>query len=252
MQYGIKQYIFVIRELTAREIKRKYSRSVLGILWSVLNPLLFMGLMSIVFWEISKSSTYPVYYIISYTIWSMFNVATKTSITAFEDNKNLFQKTKLPRLVFVLSRNYTAFVNMLFSFVALLISLCIFRIMLSPSVIMFFIAALFELMFSIGVSIILASLYVFYKDVKFLWENIIVLLVHMLAIYMPIEVYPESIRYYMEINPLFIFADVARMSILEKSFELDRMLVMAMWAVGSFIIGLVVFKSLENKIVEKI
>ena len=64
MEYGLKQYIFVIRELTTREIKRKYSRSVLGILWSVLQPLLFMIVMSFVFSGYAPSKTnFPVYYL---------------------------------------------------------------------------------------------------------------------------------------------------------------------------------------------
>lgn len=132
MQYGIKQYIFVIRELTAREIKRKYSRSVLGILWSVLQPLLFMIIMSIVFSGFSSKETiYPVYYLTGYTVWTMFNNATLTAMSVFEDNKRLLEKTKLPREVFLLSRNYTAFVNLVFSTVALSAVILFYRLPIS-------------------------------------------------------------------------------------------------------------------------
>ena len=92
----IRQYWFVIRELTAREIKRKYARSVLGILWSVINPLLFMIVISVVMGTFTNNGKlYPVYYITGYTIWIMFYTATITSITAFIDNKMRFASSSL-------------------------------------------------------------------------------------------------------------------------------------------------------------
>ena len=124
----IKQWIFVLRELTAREIKRKYARSVMGIIWSVLNPLLFMLVISLAFGVFLGNKQYPVYYGIGYTIWNMFNIATKTAMTSLVDNRNLVFKSKLPRMLFVVSRNYTEIVNMFFSFIAVFIIICIYQV----------------------------------------------------------------------------------------------------------------------------
>ena len=253
MNYGIKQYIFVIRELTAREIKRRYARSVLGIVWSVLNPLLFMIVMSIVFSGFAtRSVSYPAYYITGYTLWTMFNTATTTSMTAFEDNKNLFQKTKLPREVFVLSRDYTALVNLGFSCIALLIVLAVFRIRPNWTIIIFAIDVLFEMLFSIGVSFMLATIYVFYKDIKFLWKNFIVLLVHMVAVYIPIERYPESLHQITRLNPLYIYPNIARRCILEGEYDIGELKLMIIWALVAIAVGLFVFKIKENDIVKKL
>ena len=169
MEYGLKQYIFVIRELTAREIKRKYSRSVLGIMWSVLNPLLYMIVMSLVLsgYTLDKK-LYPVYYITGFTLWTMFSTSTSTSMSAFEDNRDLFQKSKLPREIFVLSRVYTAFVNLGFSCIALVLVLICFRISLNWTIVILFVDVLFELIFTIGVSFLLATIYVFYKDIQYI------------------------------------------------------------------------------------
>lgn len=253
MEYGLKQYIFVIRELTAREIKRKYSRSVLGILWSVLNPLLFMFVMSFVFsGYASVKSIYPLYFITGYTIWTLFNTATTTSLTAFEDNKLLMQKTKLPRELFVLSRDYTAFVNLGFSLVALFIVLFFFRVKLSWTLLLLPITVLAELLFTIGVSLVLATTYVFYRDIKFLWHNLIVALVHMMAIYMPIERYPDNLRIYTENNPIFIFADLSRQCIIYGTYDFHEMIKMICWSVIMFLIGIVTLKLKENEIIKKI
>ncbi|WP_458457733.1 ABC transporter permease [Pseudobutyrivibrio sp.] len=253
MNYGIRQYIFVIRQLTAREITRKYARSFLGIIWSVLNPLLFMIVMSIVFSGFSTNRTmYPVYYVTGFTLWSMFNTATTTSMTAFEDNKNLFQKTKLPREIFVLSRDYTALVNLGFSCIALLIVLAVFRVRLNWTVIIFVVDVFFEMLFSIGVSFILATIYVFYKDIKFLWRNFIVLLVHMVAVYIPIERYPESLHEITRLNPLYFYPNIARRCVLEGSVDVQELKLMVIWGVGMLLVGLLVFKYKENDIVKKL
>ncbi len=253
MNYGIKQYIFVIRELTAREIKRKYARSVLGIFWSVLNPLLFMIVMSLVFSGfMGRASDFPVYYVTGFTMWSMFSTATSTSMTAFEDNKNLFQKTKLPREIFVLSRDYTALVNLGFSFIALLIVLIVFRVRPNLAFLIIIVDVFFEMLFSIGVSFILATIYVFYKDIKFLWRNFIVLLVHMVALYIPIERYPENLHEITRLNPMFFYPNIARRCVLEGSFDIAELKLMVIWGVGTFLLGLLVFKYKENDIVKKL
>lgn len=253
MNYGLKQYIFVIRELTVREIKRKYSRSILGILWSVLHPLLFMVIMSIVFSGFSdKKTLYPVYYLTGYTIWSMFNVATMTSMSVLEDNKTLLSKTKLPREVFILSRNYTAFVNLLFSTVALIMVLIFFKVHVDWTVVFYIIAALSEALFTIGVSFFISTIYVFYKDIRFIWKNILIVIVHMIAIYIPIERYPKNLEGITRKNPLFIFADVARRSILENSFDVVEVRSMLIWSISVFLLGLLFFKSKEDAIINKV
>ena len=106
----IEQYIFVIRELVSREIKRKYARSMLGIVWSVLNPLLTMAVMSMIFTYMFERSIekFPIYYLTGNIFWSMYTTATNGALTALVDNKNMLMKVKLPMLVFPLSRSCTA------------------------------------------------------------------------------------------------------------------------------------------------
>ena len=94
------QYAFVIRQLTSREIKRKYARSYLGIVWSVLNPLLSMTVLSLIFSQIFQRSieNYPIYYLTGYLLWQTFTGATNASMTALADNKMLLLKVKFPML----------------------------------------------------------------------------------------------------------------------------------------------------------
>ena len=253
MEYGLKQYIFVIRELTAREIKRKYSRSVFGILWSVLNPLLYMVVMSVVLSGYSlDKETYPIYYITGYTLWSMFSTATSTAMTAFIDNRNLFQKSKLPREVFVVSRVYTAFVNLLFSCIAMVLVLIFYRIKLNWTVFIFAIDVFFELIFTIGFSFLLATIYVLFKDIQYIWKNTIVLLVHMVAVLYPLERYPEKLHKITKLNPMYIYPNIARRCVLEGMYDLDELKLMVIWAFISIVLGMLVFKIFENEMVKRL
>ncbi len=253
MEYGLKQYIFVVRELTTREIKRKYSRSVLGILWSVLNPLLYMVVMSVVLSGYSlNKETYPIYYITGFTLWSMFSTATTTAMTAFEDNRNLFQKSKLPREIFVISRVYTAFVNLMFSCIAMVLVLIYYRISLNWTIIFFAIDVLFELVFTIGFSFFLATIYVLCKDIQYIWKNIIVLLVHMVAVLYPLERYPEKLHRITRLNPMYVYPNIARRCVLEGSYDLNELKLMVLWAIVSLVFGLLVFKICENEMVKRL
>ena len=98
----IGQYVFVIRQLVAREIKRKYSRSYLGILWSVLNPLLNMVVLSFIFTKMFSRSieNYPLYLLTGQMIWQLFTGATSSAMTAVVDNRVMLTRVKFPMAIF--------------------------------------------------------------------------------------------------------------------------------------------------------
>ena len=126
----MKQHAFIVRELTMRELRRKYARSALGILWSVLNPLLSMAVLSLIFSGMFRRSieNYPIYYLCGYLIWQMFTAATMASISVFADNRALLLKVQLSPELFLIARVMTAFVNLLFSLIAFAAVLIVFAI----------------------------------------------------------------------------------------------------------------------------
>lgn len=145
----VKQYLFVINELTAREIKRKYARSSLGIIWSVLNPLLNMVVMSLIFSTMFKRSieNFPIYFLTGQMFWSLFSGATNSAMTALVDNKGLLVRAKLPKQTFILSRIYTSLVNFGYTLIAYVMMLAVFRIKLSWTMALLPLDVLFGLVF---------------------------------------------------------------------------------------------------------
>ena len=250
-----KQYFFVIRELTSREIKRKYSRSYLGILWSVLNPLLSMAVISLIFSQLFKRSidNYPIYYLTGFILWQLFTGATNAAMTALVDNKMILIKVKLPMEIFILARIYTALVNLGYSMMAYVVMLLVFQV--KPNLTMFFfpIIVFFLLVFTMGISFILAWAYVFFGDVKHLYSVLLTLWMYCSAIFYPVERLEGIIRKIIEINPIFNYIDSMRSIIMQgrlPSFE--EIFRMVVWAVVIYFLGYYIFRKNRNKIMQKI
>ena len=191
-----KQSYFVIQELVSRELKRKYSRSRLGILWSVLSPLLSMAVLSLVFSAMFRKSieNYPVYYLTGFILWNFFTTSTNTAMTALADNQTLILQVKFPREVFPFARVYTAFVNFLYSLIAYGIILLIFGIRLSAAVFLFPVIVFFIFLFSLGMGYLLSVLYVFFGDVRHLYSVFLTLWMYLSALFYPLELLPETMQ----------------------------------------------------------
>ena len=251
----IRQYIFVIRELTAREIKRKYARSSLGIIWSVLNPLLNMVVMSLLFSTMFRRSieNFPIYYLTGQIFWTLFSGGTKSSMTSLVDNKSLLIKAKLPKQTFVLSRVYTSLVNFGYTCIAFVLMLVVFRIRPSLTMLLFPVDVLFVLTISMGVGYVLSVTYVFFADVKYLYSVFLTLWMYMSAIFYPIERLPESMQNFIGCNPVYVMIAFARECVMYGQVPKAMMWIkLISWSVGSMAVGLGVFKWKENQVMQKI
>ncbi len=166
----MKQHAFIVRELTMRELRRKYARSALGILWSVLNPLLSMAVLSLIFSGMFRRSieNYPIYYLCGYLIWQMFTAATMASISVFADNRALLLKAQLSPELFLIARVMTAFVNLLFSLIAFAAVLIVFAIPFHAGMLLIPLIFVLLLGFALGISYLLACAYVSFGDVRHL------------------------------------------------------------------------------------
>lgn len=249
------QYWFVIRELTSREIKRKYSRSKLGILWSVLSPILYMAVISLVFSKMFQRSieNFPVYYLCGYLIWSFFTNATNGAMSAFVDNKTMLIKVKLPMSVFVLARVYTGFINFLYTLIAFVVVLIVFRITPHLTLLFFPVIILCIIIFIFGVSYILSTAYVFWGDVKYLYSVFLTLLMYMSALFYPISMLPDILQIVLQYNPVFLYIDALRDIVLYNTIpDAFHIFKMFAFAIVIYVIGFCVFRTYKNKIMQKL
>ncbi|HJD47129.1 MAG TPA: ABC transporter permease [Candidatus Mediterraneibacter norfolkensis] len=250
-----KQYFFVIRELTSREIKRKYSRSYLGIVWSVLNPLLMMTVLSMIFTQIFDRAieNYPIYYLSGYILWHMFTGATNAAMTTLIDNKNMLIKVRLPMEIFVLARVYTALVNLGYSLIAYVVMLIVFQVQIRLTVLFFPVIVLFMLLFSLGVSFVLSTAYVFFGDVKHLYSVLLTLWMYCSAIFYPVDRLEGPIGTVIELNPIYEYISATRSIVMYGGMPtVSDILKMMIWAVVMAGIGYYIFRINKNKVMQKI
>lgn len=252
---NIRQCFFIIRELTSREIKRKYARSSLGILWSVLNPLLYMIVMTIVFSGLFRTSIdkYPVYFLTAYILFDLYSKASEASLTVLVDNRDLLMKIKYPRQVLILSRVFTALVNFAYTLVPYALMLFLFGVKLCWTAVYLLPAIFLEMMFVAGISYFLAVKYVFVRDLKFLHKQFVYFWMHLVAMYYPVENTSGYVRKIVENNPWYLFIKIARDGILYGQVpEKGTMTAAVCWGIGVFLAGYLYFMKKDNDVMQKI
>lgn len=250
-----KQQLFAIRQLVSREVKRKYARSYLGIVWSVLNPLMTMAVMSMIFSTMFRRSieNFPIYYLTGSIFWTLFSSATNSAMTALVDNKGLLMKVKMPKQTFVMARVYTALTNFGYTCIAYVLMLLVFRITPSWSMLLFPIPVIFILLFSMGIGYFLSILYVFFGDIKYLYSVLLTLWMYLSAIFYPVDQLPEQVASLIHMNPVYVYINFARNIVMYQSIpDVTEWFKMILWGIGVFVVGYLFFKKNENKVMQKI
>ncbi len=253
MENNKNQYLFVIRQLTGREIKRKYARSYLGIIWSILNPLMHMAIMSMVFSYMFKRAIilYPLYFLTGHLFWNLFSHTTTSCMSALMDNRNLLLKSKLPKRIFIVAKTYTALVNFGYDCIAYVIILLVFRIPPDVKMLFFFYDLFFSLMFAMGIGFALSVIYVFFADIRYLYSILLTLWMYLSALFYPVDRLPDFMQTIIGWNPVYVSIAFARMCVVYDTMPPLRMwLQLLLFGVNSFIIGYGIFVFFENKAIE--
>ncbi len=207
-----REYFYALWELTKRELRRKYARSYLGILWSSLYPFLRMLLVVFMFTRIFDKGIdrYPAYYFTGYLIFEFFNVSSCTAVTTLCDNKDLLIKTRLTRKTFVISRVNTAFINFLLGCIPFIGVLIYFKAHFSWASFLIIIDMFFLYLFVLGMSYIVSIGYVHFKDLKKIYIQVVNLWRFFVALFYSIEWMSPSVRKIIEANPMYAFIKVGR------------------------------------------
>lgn len=203
--YGLYQYRDLLKQLVVRDVKLKYRRSILGYLWSVLNPLMTMMVLVIVFSNLFRFDipNFPVYLITGSTLFGFMSEATTMAIASITGNAALLKKTYVPKYVFTLARVTSSLVNMLFSMTAIIIVVLITKVQITPYILLAPLVIAEVYLFSLGLGIFLAAASVFFRDLQYLWGIFITMWMYLTPIFYPITIIPEKYRFwYYWLNPM--------------------------------------------------
>ncbi len=242
----------LLQELVARDIKIKYRRSVLGVLWTLLNPLFMMIILSIVFSNLFKFDieNFPLYLLCGQIVFNFYSDATTSSMSAIINNASLIKKVYVPKYLFVLSRVFSSFINLMASFTALLLVMVATRAELHWTVFGVVIPIGLLAIFSLGIGLILSAITVKFRDIIHLYSVFITALMYLTPVIYPMSILPEKIKFVVLINPLTNFLQMFRNVMLYNSFpSFISIGVGIIEAVMALVIGLYVFYKNQDQFI---
>jgi len=249
---AFKKYHYLLEDLVAKDFKLKYRRSVLGFLWSILNPLLMMLVITAVFSNIFKSDIeyFPVYYLCGYLIFNFVIEATNGALTSIVQSGYLIKKVYIPKYIFPLEKSSFALVNVLFSFVAVLIVILITGMPIKATIFLIPIPIFLAFIFSTGLGLILASMNTFFRDMGHLYSVWTTAWMYLTPMFYPISIIPDNIKTVIYYNPLYYYVTYLRMLVIDG--EIPGMEINVICICFSFLfllIGLLIFKRNQDKFI---
>lgn len=206
------KYRTLLKELVIRDIKIKYRRSILGLLWTVLNPLLMMVILTVVFSTMFKNDieNFSVYLMCGQVIFNFYSESTSTAMSSIVGSAGLIKKVYVPKYLFPLSKVLSCFVNLVSSVIALTIVMVVTRTPVNGTIILAIIPIVYVLVFSMGVSLMLASLTVFFRDILHLYSVLVTAWMYLTPIFYPLSTLPENLQRLISYNPLANFIELFR------------------------------------------
>ena len=238
------QYRFLLSELVKKGIKLKYRRSYLGMIWSMLEPLLTMIVLTIVFGTLygNTDRTFPVYILTGRLLYSFFSQSTKAALKSIRQNSAMIKKVYVPKYLFVISRVFSSFINLMASFTALLLVMMAMRSELHWTVMLSPIPLMLLVLFSLGVGMILSAVTVKFRDIMHLYSVFLTALTYLTPVIYPMSILPGWLYKIVMLNPLtnilMMFRDVM---INNMVFSIGQLIVAVVETVVFLIIGFYVF-----------
>jgi lipopolysaccharide transport system permease protein len=251
----LRHYADVIIVLAQKDFKIRYRNSVLGFLWSLLNPLAYMVILTLVFSLLLAVNipNFAAWLLIGLLVWRFFQISTNQSLFAIAGNTSLVNKMYLPRYLIVLSGNLAAFLGAGLEFVALLPLLVLLGVNLTPYALLLPMILVLEFFLVFGVSLLLSSLNLKYRDFNQLWDIGLQLGFFLSPIVYDANLIPARYRLLYSLNPITALIGSARSVLIGQSFPsaFDSSVVLS--SVGFLLlIGYFVFRRLERRFAEEL
>ena len=234
----------LLNELVARDIKIKYRRSVLGVLWTLLNPLMMMIVLSVVFSNLFKFDVeyFPIYLLSGQVIFNFYSEATNTAMSSILGSASLIKKVYVPNYLFVLARICSSVINLLAAFFALIVVMLAMRVELHYTVFLVFVPIILLVLFSFGIGLLLSAIVVKFRDIMHLYSVFVTALMYLTPVIYPMSILPEWLEKIVKLNPLTNYLTMFRdVMINNHVFGVADLCIGVIEAAVAIVIGLYVF-----------
>jgi len=246
------QYNNLFMELVRKGIKLKYRRSYLGIIWSLIEPLLTMIVLTIVFGTLFgyNGPEFPVYILSGRLIYSLFSQSTTTALKSIRQNQAMIKKVYVPKYLYPLSGIVFNYILFLVSLVVLVVVALVLKVYPTPRLFLAVIPLMVLFLLSVGIGIILSTIGVFFRDLEYLWNVGLMLVMYTCAIfYYPEKILSSDVSFILQYNPLFCIISNFRSCIFGQSMDLFMLGYSFLFSIVTIFVGIVIFDKNEDKFI---
>jgi len=238
------RYRHLIFQLVRRDIVTRYKRSILGVAWTMISPLLTMLILTVVFSQIFKGTTAYAAYVLSGLIaWNFFAQTTNDSMDKVVWGGGLLKYVYLPRTVLPVASMAAGLVNLLLSLIPLVIILAVYQVKLGWPVLLLPLPIILIGLFSLGVALIVSTLAVYFPDVNPMYQIILMAWMYLTPVIYPWEILPQTLQNILPyINPMVPLVKLFRLAIYEGRFPIfGEVWPAIVYSVGVLIVGWVLY-----------
>lgn len=252
MYQDIVKYRNLVVELVMRDIKKKYRRSILGYLWSMLNPLLTMLITAMVFSNLFRFQidNFALYLLTGQLIFTFYSEATSFAMGSILENGSLIKKVYVPKYLFPISRVSSSAVNLLFSLPAMLAIMLYTDHEITITLVACIVPLILLYFFCIGIGLFISALAVYFRDIFHLYGVLITVLNYATPIFYPVNIIPEEYKFVVEYNPLYYFLSAFREVAYNNTLpSIELLSICTLFSVGVLVVGAYYFNKKQNTFV---
>lgn len=245
----------LIWDLAISDLKVRYRNSVLGFVWTLLEPLLLLGVLYLVFTNVFESDIeqFPLYLLLGLIMWSMFVRGTTTALTSISARAGILSQMYIPLEIPAISASLTALIMLSFEMIVFGIFMAVFQFIPPITIIILPLILLLEFFLVLGLALPLSVLNVKVKDIQFVWNVVVYAGFFLHPIFYKTEILPLVIQNALRFDPMVQFLNSARDSALYNIFPSVENIGIGVGMTSLiFVIGYIIFRKLSSRIIEEI
>ena len=247
-----RRYRYLIKQLITRDFKVKYKASILGMLWSFLNPLLMMAVYYFVFSTLFQSDieNFPVYLMSGIVLMNYFSESTTLGLNSITGNSSLITKVYMPKMIYPLCKVLSSGLNLMISFLPLLVMMLVTGAPFTRQLLLLPLVLVFLCTFCMGMSLILSTLNVFFRDTQFLWSVLLTMWTFLTPVFYPVSIVPESFLLVFQFNPMYHILNFMRdITLHGVAPQPVQFLLCSMASVLPLLVGMIIFRRNQDRFV---
>jgi len=249
------KYRYLLEQLIAKNIKLKYRKSYLGVVWSLLEPLMNMIVLSFIFGTLlgRGDKYFPVYVLSGRLLYSFFSTGTKTMMRSIRVHAGIIKKVYVPKYMYPLASCTSSYIIFLISLVDLFLVVFFLKMEITWYLLLSVVPIVILYLLTYGVGMILATMATFFRDMEYIWDVAMTLIMYTCAIFYKVDSFVGTNKYLVfRINPLYGLIKCFRDCIYGRPMELDWLLYALGVSVAVCVVGMVLFKKKQDDFIHHI